>query len=91
MKNIFVLTLVIFLSFQSFSQFPGGRPGAGRMGSNGQMNIGHFYGKIVDSKTGKGIAGVTIQLKGNKFDTVNKQMKEAILKTVITESNGDFS
>ena len=70
---------------------------AGMMGARGgkagaqNMNIGHFYGKIVDSKTNKGIAGVTLQLSGNKFDTVTKQMKQSVLKTVITETHGDFS
>ena len=90
MKKLGSAFLFISISIFSFSQFQGGgKNGAGRMG--GQMNIGHFYGKIIDSKTGKGIEGVTIQLKGNKFDTIAKQMKEAILKTVITETNGDFS
>jgi outer membrane receptor protein involved in Fe transport len=68
----------------------GGRGGAnGAAGQN--INIGHFYGKIVDSKTNKGIEGVTVQLRGNKFDTVTKKMKEAILGTIITKANGDFS
>lgn len=91
MRNYFFTTLFILFSFQSIAQFTGGgrTGGSNRMG--GQMNIGHFYGKLVDSKTNKGIGGATVQLKGNKFDTVAKQMKEAILKTVITESNGDFS
>ncbi|MDP1972917.1 MAG: outer membrane beta-barrel family protein, partial [Sediminibacterium sp.] len=64
----------------------GGAAGAGQ-----NMNIGHFYGKIVDSKTNKGIEGVTVQLRGNRFDTVTKKMKEAILGTIITKANGDFS
>ena len=91
MRNIFLVAFSILLSVNSFSQFAGGgnRMGGSRMG--GQMNVGHFYGKLVDSKTNKGIGGVTVQLKGNKFDTVTKQLKEAILKTVITENNGDFS
>lgn len=55
------------------------------------MNIGHFYGKIVDAKTNKGVAGIAVQLTGNKFDTATKKMKESILKTVITAANGDFS
>ncbi len=90
MKNLFLATIFTFLFFNSYSQMPGGgNRGGGRMGT--QMNIGHFYGKMVDSKTGKPIEGATIQLKGNKFDTISKQMKEAILKTVLTEANGDFS
>ncbi len=64
--------------------------GGGRAGGQ-NMNIGHFYGKIVDSKTNKAVEGVSIQLTGNKFDTVTKKMKEVILSTQITKANGEFS
>ena len=30
------------------------------------MNIGHFYGKVVDAKTGKGLEAVSIQLIGTQ-------------------------
>ncbi|GAC1443352.1 MAG: outer membrane beta-barrel family protein [Sediminibacterium sp.] len=55
------------------------------------MQIGHFYGKIVDPKTNKGLDAATIQLTGNRFDTVHKKMREIILNTQITRANGDFS
>jgi outer membrane receptor protein involved in Fe transport len=55
------------------------------------MNMGHLYGKIVDEKTGKGIDGATVQLIGNRFDSVSRKMKQAILNTQITRSKGDFS
>lgn len=90
-KNLIIAAFLILVSFQAIAQFPmgGGRSGGGRgLGSN--MNMGHFYGKLVDSKTNKPIAGATIQLRGNKFDTVTKKMKEVVLKTLITEANGDF-
>ncbi|WP_295185469.1 outer membrane beta-barrel family protein [Sediminibacterium sp.] len=89
------LGLIGFLAFfvaTTSAQMPamaGGRGGAAGAGQN--INIGHFYGKIVDSKTNKGIEGVTVQLRGNRFDTVSKKMKEAILGTIITKANGDFS
>ena len=91
-----ILSTVLFISTFYFvnAQMPTGMMGgAARGGKAGaqNMNIGHFYGKIVDSKTNKGVAGVTLQLSGNKFDTVTKQMKQAVLKTVITETHGDFS
>ncbi len=86
------ILLIIGLSlavFTGFAQFPGAgaRGGAG----NQNMNIGHFYGKVVDSKTNKSMEGVTVQLRGNKFDTATKKMKEVVLGTVITKANGDFS
>ena len=74
------------------AQRPGGMGMGGRMGAGGQnMNMGHFYGKVVDSKTNKGIEGATVQLVGNRFDTVAKKMKDAVFATVLTKSNGDFS
>lgn len=88
--KIIVQLIVLSLSTSTlFAQFPpGGRP-SGAGGQN--MNIGHLYGKIVDEKTGKGIDGATVQLVGNKFDTVTKKMKQVILNTQITKAIGDFS
>ncbi len=92
MKQFLVASILLVSSFISFGQFPGGNRGGGAGRAGGQnVNIGHFYGKIVDSKTNKGVAGVSLQLSGNKFDTVTKQMKQAVLKTAITAPNGDFS
>jgi hypothetical protein len=84
MRNFLILLSVFMVSLTATAQFPGmgGRPG-GAAGGNQNTNIGHFYGKIEDSKTKKGVEGVTVQLKGNKFDTVSKKMKEAILGTYI--------
>jgi outer membrane receptor protein involved in Fe transport len=88
-KFLFVAFLNV-LVLSALAQYPGagGRPG----GANAQsMNVGHFYGKMVDTKTNKGIDGVTVQLVGNKFDTATKKMKEVVLYTQITKSKGDFS
>jgi outer membrane receptor protein involved in Fe transport len=92
MKQILIIGIFLMCCLAGMAQFPGGgRPsGAGRPGGQ-NVNIGHLYGKIVDSKTNKGVPGVSVQLTGNKFDTITKQMKQAILKTAITEPNGDFS
>ena len=91
MKLFLCLAGFLFISVGAIAQMPAAAM-AGRMGGARQgMNAGHFYGKVVNSKTGKGISAVTIQLTGNKFDTVTKQMKTAILKTILSEKNGDFS
>ena len=82
----FLTVIVLFLTLSAVAQMPG----MGRLGG-GNMNIGHFYGKIVDSVSGKGIEGVTLQLTGSRFDTVKKKMINGILNTVLSESNGDFS
>lgn len=72
----------------AFSQMPDFK----KMGGSGQnFNIGHFYGKIVDSKTGKGIDGASMVLSGTKFDTTKKKMLPATIKALVTEGNGDFN
>lgn len=90
MSKLFTSLVLVLFSTVIFAQFPGGRMGGGAAGS-ANMNIGHFYGKIVDNKTNKGIEGVTVQITGNRFDTVAKKMVEAVLNTQITRANGDFS
>lgn len=87
MRKLFTLSVFSLICFGAFAQFPGG----GRAGVSQNMNIGHFYGKLVDPKTNRGLEAVTIQLIGNKFDTVSKKMKEVTLNTLITKANGDFS
>jgi outer membrane receptor protein involved in Fe transport len=90
MRKIFTLFVLVLTCQAALSQIPGGgRPGGG--GNSQNMNIGHMYGKLVDSKTNKGLESVTVQLLGNKFDTATKKMKEVILTTMITKANGDFS
>lgn len=75
-----------------YAQMPGGgMTGRPRGAGGANMNVGHLYGKIVDSKTNKGIDAVSVQLIGTKFDTVTKKPKDAILGTTITQQNGDFS
>lgn len=46
--------------------------------------------KVVDSKTGKGIDGATLQLLGNRFDPASGKMISSTLKATITDSKGDF-
>ena len=69
-------------------QFP---MGGGRQGGQAPPSIGHFYGKIVDSKTNKGIDGVSVQLYQNKMDTATKKRKDVPISGMITESKGNFS
>ena len=55
------------------------------------MNIGRFYGRIVDSKTNKGMEAVSVQLVQSKFDTVSKKRKDTILAGMFTPKSGNFS
>ncbi len=91
MKKILSVTLLNLVCLCVFAQYPGagGRPAAGELGQN--MNIGHFYGKIVDGKTTKPLENITVFITGNRFDSTTRKMKEVVLNTMITKGNGDFS
>lgn len=87
----FYFSLVICLLLSAPSLFSQGRPGGNRgPGQQRSMNIGRFYGKIVD-EAGKGVGYAAIQLYGQKFDRASKSMKDTLLAGQITEDNGDFS
>ena len=88
-KNLLLVTVFVFLTVRLLAQVPSGI-GTGS-GSNRPMSTGHFYGRIVDEKSGKGIEFATVQLFQNKYDSVNKQSKRSLISGALTESNGDFS
>lgn len=81
------LLLVAFNTNVSQAQAPGA--GGGRRGQN--TNVGHFYGRVVDSKNNKGIDAASVELIQSKYDTVTKGMKDVVIKAILTQSNGDFS
>jgi outer membrane receptor protein involved in Fe transport len=82
-----ILTLVALCFVLNLSAQP---PAGARTGGFTSMNAGHIYGKVVDSKTNKGIDGVSLQLIGNRFDSVNRKMVPFTLRAGITQPNGDF-
>jgi len=89
MKYIFSLFLIGFLYINAAAQMPGAY-GARSGGAGAGANMGHFYGKIVDNNN-KGLDGITLQLKGSKFDPISKKSIEQNLGTMLSAANGDFS
>ncbi|MHA4845623.1 outer membrane beta-barrel protein [Flavitalea antarctica] len=88
MRNALLMTFFVFASLFVSAQ----RPGGGGRGPGGQsMNIGHFYGKIVDEKTNKGLEAVSVQLLSSKFDSVNNKRVDTVLGGMLTRKSGDFS
>jgi outer membrane receptor protein involved in Fe transport len=85
-KLVFTLT-ALMISLILFAQMPG--PGS-RGGMAQQLN-GGFYGKVLDSITGKPIEAASIQLLQNKFDTATKKRKEVVIAGMLTKANGQFS
>lgn len=72
MKKIYLFLVTLLVAGSIFAQYPGGGSRGGQ-----SMNLGHFYGKVVDDVTGKPIESASIQLSQNKMDTATK--KEGIL------------
>lgn len=92
MKQIFTFLLFVGSTLTLFAQYPGGGQLGGGQARGGQgMNIGHFYGKVVDKKSSKGIPAASVQLVQSKMDTATKQMKDVIVSGMLTKNNGDFT
>ena len=67
-----------------FAQSPQGQ-------NPGQFNIGHFYGKVIDDATGKGLGYASVQLLGMRYDSASRSMTEQVVAGQLTEENGEFS
>lgn len=89
MKHFLILAITTLFVTSSHAQFSGGG-GRGGMGG-GNMNIGRFYGKLIDSKTNKGVDAASVQLIQSKFDTVLRKRKDTIVGGMLTRANGEFS
>jgi len=84
----FLLVLLITATYNGFAQMPGGQ--RGQMGGQ-NMNLGHFYGKLIDSASNKPIEAASVQLIQNKLDTVTKKRKDVIVGGMLTTKKGEFS
>ncbi len=86
MRRIFLLFISILVTYGLQAQMPGGRPRG-----NSNMNIGRFYGKVLDGKTGKPMEAASIQLSQKKMDTADHQMKDMVIAAALTDKKGEFS
>jgi outer membrane receptor protein involved in Fe transport len=87
-KLLFILTLI--LSFAVASAQPPGGAGWGRP-PGGQQITGRFYGKVMETKSGKPIEYASVQLIQSKVDPVTKEKKDSVVNGMLTPGNGDFS
>lgn len=79
----------ILLSTISYAQFQGAGAGGNRGGQN--MNMGHFYGKVVEQSNNKPLEAASVLLLQNKFDTATKKRTDVIVAGMLTDKKGDFS
>jgi outer membrane receptor protein involved in Fe transport len=93
MRKIGLLFIVWIVSISGQAQMPGMGGNGGRGGrGNGQVpSIGHFYGRVVDAKSDKGLDGASVQLIQSKFDTVTRKRRDSVISGMITTRKGDFS
>lgn len=82
------LILLVWLTVYSGYLFGQGFPG--RPSNGQQMNVGRFYGRVVD-EAGKGIGYAAVSLFRTQFDTISKKPQEVLINGQITDEHGDFS
>ena len=61
------------------------------MGGAQNMNVGHFYGKLLDETSGKPVEGASVQLIQNKFDSIEKKRKDHVVAIKVADKKGEFS
>jgi len=81
-KNILFLILVLFACSPAFSQMPQGNMQS-MMKNAKNMNIGRFYGKVIDAKTKKPVEYASVVLLW--FN------KDSLIAGGLAKENGDFS
>ncbi|MEP7237399.1 MAG: TonB-dependent receptor [Ferruginibacter sp.] len=87
-KFLLICVLTLNISIAN-AQMPTGGNRGGMGGQN--MNMGHFYGKVLDSVSNKPIEYVSVQLIQNKFDTATKKRKDVVVGGMLTDKKGEFS
>lgn len=91
MRKIWLWFVITALSTAGFAQGPPMGGGAGRRGGAQIPAIGHFYGKVQDAKTNKGMDGASVQLIQTKYDPATHKQKDTVISGMITGRKGDFS
>lgn len=87
MKNIYLTLSIILSSISALAQYPQG----GHRTGGANMNMGHFYGKVLDGNTNKPIDAASVQLTQMKMDTATHERKSVIIAAMLTDKKGEFS
>jgi outer membrane receptor protein involved in Fe transport len=84
MRTVYLFIFTLIISGTAIAQMPG-RAG----GQN--MNMGHFYGKVIDANNNKPLEAASVQLTQNKMDTVTKKRRDFVVAAMLTNKKGEFS
>jgi outer membrane receptor protein involved in Fe transport len=88
--NKFYLTFLMVISAGALmAQYP--KAGGQTRAAGRNMNMGHFYGKVIDGNTNKPIEAASVQLTKSVKDTATKQTKTTIVAAMLTNKKGEFS
>lgn len=88
MRKFSFLIFTSLITFFVSAQMPFG---GGNRPNGGQQMTGSFYGKLIDSKSGKPVEYASVQLLQNKYDTAIKKRIDAVIGGMLTKTNGEFS
>lgn len=88
--KVLAITLLVLCFSVTYAQMPGMGGGRGQMGGQ-NMNMGHFYGKVLDSVSNKPLEAASVQLIQNKFDSATKKRKDVVVGGMLTTKKGEFS
>jgi outer membrane receptor protein involved in Fe transport len=89
-KIIWLFALLTCSSIVNAQMPGGGMPPGGMPGGTRPANIGHLYGKILDSD-GKPMPYTSVIVLQSRFDSASGVKKDVLVKGVMTQNNGDFS
>lgn len=85
--------LVFFLLFSISLLLKAQTPSGSRQGGfNAQkLNIGRFYGKIMDGSANKPLLAASVQLLQSIYDSTSKTRKNVVVAGQLTDATGDFN
>lgn len=89
MKHLIFLLTGSLLLLNSYAQIDGEPPPI--VSQEIKLNTSRLYGKVVDSKTARGLDAITVQLFALIRDTARGLSKDSLVGSMFTRSNGDFS
>ncbi len=86
MKKILLIVTIIISAVGVFAQPPAGM----QRNFQNAPQIGHIYGKLVDS-VDKPVAQASVLILQTKYDSSTKKRKDILLKGLNSNNNGEFS
>ena len=90
MKWLYAVLIILLATGATFAQMPFGGMGGGAKGGGGKMNIGRFYGKLVDETDGKPVSTAAVVLMNQETDKKTGKKKYVVLKGTASGDNGEF-